>query len=152
MNAAIRVGSETLQEFRTVILAAVPASFVSILPALPPLALRVILHACILTGLLFGAHLLACELRVLLLSDGLKALLNIDLILHVALDVSCLIGLRKHHLHADWRNIHNGTCLSSKDSCNNLPVEHLQTRMFQLIFHRFFHPVDDDVDTGKDGI
>ena len=138
MNAAIRVGSETLQEFRTVILAAVPAPFVSILPALPPLALRVILHSCILTGLLFGAHLLACELRVLLLSDGLKALL--------------IIGLRKHHLHADWRNIHNGTCLSSKDSCNNLPVEHLQTRMFQLIFHRFFHPVDRDVDTGKDGI
>ena len=134
------------------ILPASSAASAALSAALPPVTLRVILHACILTGLLFGAHLLACELRVLLLSDGLKALLNIDLILHVALDVSCLIGLRKHHLHADWRNIHNGTCLSSKDSCNNLPVEHLQTRMFQLIFHRFFHPVDDDVDTGKDGI
>ena len=134
------------------ILPASSAASAALSAALPPITLRVILHACILTRLFLGAHLLACELRILLLADGLKALLDIDLVLHIALNVPRLIGLGEHHLHTDWRDIHGGTCLSLEDSYGNFPIQHLQPRIAQLFLYRLFHPVDRCVDPRIDGI
>ena len=112
MHAAARIGGKPLQKLDSLIFTAVSAAPPVTAAPLTPLALRVVLYTRVCARLFLGAYLLSGKLRVLLLPDGLKALLNIDLILHVALDVSCLIGLRKHHLHADRCNIHGDTCLS----------------------------------------
>ena len=59
--------------------------------ALPPLALRIILHTHIRACLFLCAYLLARELRILFLTNGFETLLDVDLVLHVALNISRLI-------------------------------------------------------------
>ena len=113
MHAAARIGGKTLQQLRAGILCAVSALPSLIVAApLPALTLRVVLDTRVCARLFLGAYLLSGKLCVLLLPDGLKALLDVDLILHVALDIPCLVGLREHHLHTDRSDIHSGTCLS----------------------------------------
>lgn len=112
MHAAARIGGKPLQKLDSLIFTAVSAAPPVTAAPLTPLALRVVLDTRVCARLFLGAYLLSGKLCVLLLPDGLKALLDVDLILHVALDIPCLVGLREHHLHTDRSDIHSGTCLS----------------------------------------
>ena len=91
MYAPARVGSKALKELSTVILTARPASLTAAAAPLPALTFRIILHARILTRLFLCTHLLARKLRILFLTQGFKVLLDIDLVLHIALNVSRFI-------------------------------------------------------------
>ena len=75
---------------------------------------RVVLDTRVVTRLFLRTYLLTCELRILFLAQGFKGLLNIDLVLHIALNIPRFIGLRDHHLHADWRDVHGAVSFSTE--------------------------------------
>ena len=91
MYAAVWIGRKTLKEFGAVIFPARSFALIFLSAALPPFALRIILHTHIRACLFLCAHLLARELRILFLTNGFETLLDVDLVLHVALNISRLI-------------------------------------------------------------